>query len=74
MGRRNGTDLSFGDIMRNRVVNCLLGRLIKKLRRLLQRKRQIKIELCSRLSVLLLFRVGHVVQNRQSTFFACLAK
>ena len=41
MGRRNGTDLSFGDIMRNRVVNCLLGRLIEKLRRLLQRRRQI---------------------------------
>ena len=74
MGRRNGTDLSFGDIMRNPVVNCLLGRLIKKLRRLLQRKRQIKIELCARLSVLLLLHVGHVVQNRQSTLFACLAR
>ena len=39
----------------------------KKLRRLLQRKRHIKIELCVRLSVLLLFQVGHVVQNRPTT-------
>ena len=46
----------------------------EKLRRLLQRKLQIKIELCARLSVLLLFHVGHVVQNRQSTLFACLPR
>ena len=39
----------------------------KKLRRLLQRKRQIKIELCVRLSILRLFHVDHVVQNRRTT-------
>ena len=37
----------------------------KKLRWLLQRKRHIKVELCVRLSVLRLFQVDHVVQNRQ---------
>ena len=37
----------------------------EKLRRLLQRRRHIKIELCVRLSVLRLFHVGHVVQNRR---------
>ena len=38
----------------------------KKLRRLLQRKRHIKIVLCVRLSVMRLFQVGHVVQTRRS--------
>ena len=38
---------------------------LKKLRRVVQRKRHIKIELCVRLSVLRLFHVCHVVQNRQ---------
>ena len=38
----------------------------KKLRRLLQRKRHIKIELCVRLSVLGSYHVGHVVQRRRS--------
>ena len=60
----------------SRVVDIKLpiNREFKKLRRLLQRKRQIKIELCAGLSVLLLFHVGHVVQNRQSTLFACLPR
>ena len=35
----------------------------KKLRRQLQRKRHIKIELCVNLSLLRLFHVDHVVQN-----------
>ena len=38
----------------------------KKLRRLLQRKRPNNIKLCVKLSVLRLFQVGHVVQNRWS--------
>ena len=38
----------------------------KKQRRLLQRKRHNKIELCVRLSVLRLFQVGHVVKNKRS--------
>ena len=38
----------------------------KKLRRLLQRKRHIKIELRVRLSVLRLFHVGYVALNRRS--------
>ena len=37
----------------------------KKLRRQLQRKRHIKIELCVKLIVLRLFHVGRVVQNRR---------
>ena len=37
----------------------------KKIRRQLQRKRYIKIDLCVRLSVLRLFHVGHVVPNRR---------
>ena len=42
------------------------SRELKKLRRLQQRKRHIKIELYVRLSVLRLFQVGHVVQRRRS--------
>ena len=42
------------------------NREFKKLRRLLQRKRHIKIELCVTLSVKRLFQVGHVVQTRRS--------
>ena len=38
----------------------------KKLRRQLQRKRHIKIELCVKLSLLRLSRVEHVVQNRRT--------
>ena len=38
-------------------------RVFKKLRRQLQRKRHIKIELCVKLSLLRLFHVDHVVQN-----------
>lgn len=37
----------------------------KKLRRLLQRKRHIKIVFCVRLSVMRLFQVGYVVQTRR---------
>ena len=37
----------------------------KKLRRQLQRKRHIKIELCVKFIVLRLFHVGRVVQNRR---------
>ena len=50
---------------------CLLALLVnirefKKLRRLLQRKRHIKIELCFLLSVLRLFHVCHAIRNRRS--------
>ena len=51
----------------------------KKLR--LQGKRHIKIELCAKLSLLRLFHVNHVVQNRRSAFslawhewFSCKGK
>ena len=37
---------------------------MKKIRRLLQRKHDIKIKLCVRLSVLQLLHVGHVVRNK----------
>ena len=47
--------------LRNRFI-----REFKKLRRQLQRKRHIKIELCVKLSLLRLFRVDHVVQNRRT--------
>ena len=53
----------------------------KKLRRLLHRERHIKIVLCDGLSVLKLFSVGHVLQNRRNVFslawhkwFSCKAK
>ena len=42
------------------------NREFKKLRRLLQRKHHIKIELCVRLSILQLFHVDHVVQIRRA--------
>ena len=38
----------------------------KKLRRQLQGKRHIKIELCAKLSLMRLFHVDHVVQNRRN--------
>ena len=38
----------------------------KKIRRQLQRKRHTKIELCVKLSLLRLFYVDHVVQNRRT--------
>ena len=44
----------------------LPDRELKKLRRQLQGKRLIKIELCVKLSLLWLFHVDHVVQNRRS--------
>ena len=53
----------------------------KKLRRQLQGKRHIKIELCVKLSLLRLFHVDHVVQNRRSAlslswheWFSCKGK
>ena len=45
---------------------CRYNREFKKLRRQLQGKRHIKIELCVKLSLLRLFHVDHVVQNRRS--------
>ena len=45
---------------------------VKKLRRQLQGKRLIKTELCVKLSLLRLFHVDHVAQNRRSAFsLAC---
>ena len=52
--------------LRRRVMAFI--REFKKLRRQLQRKRHIKIELCVKLSLLRLFHVDHVVQNRRSYF------
>ena len=53
----------------------------KKLRRQLQRKRHIKIKLCLKLSLLRLFHVDHVVQNRRTAlslawyeWFSCKGK
>ena len=53
----------------------------KKLRRQLQRKPHIKIELCVKLSLLRLFYVDHVVQNRRTALslawyerFSCKGK
>ena len=40
---------------------------LKKLRRRLQRRRRVDIELCVKLSLLRLFHVGHVAQNRRSS-------
>ena len=45
---------------------CWYNREFRKLRRQLQGKRHIKIELCVKLSLLRLFHVDHVVQNRRS--------
>ena len=57
------------------------NREFKKLRRQLQGKRHIKIELCVKLSLLRLFHVDHVVQNRRSAislvwheWFSCKCK
>ena len=54
---------------------------LKKLRRQLQGKRLIKIELCVKLSLLRLFHVDHIVQNRWSVLslawhelFSCKGK
>ena len=54
---------------------------LKKLRRQLQGKRLIKIELCVKLSLLRLVHVDHVVQNRRSAlslawheWFSCRGK
>ena len=48
------------------VRNLINNREFKKLRRQLQRKSHIKIELCVNLSLLRLFQVDHVVQNRRT--------
>ena len=54
---------------------------LKKLRRQLQGKRRLKTELCVKLSLLRLFHVDHVVQNRRSAlplacheWFSCKGK
>ena len=59
----------------------IVNREFKKLRRQLQGKRHIKIELCVKLSLLRLFHVDHVVQNRWSAlsldwhkWFSCKGK
>ena len=51
---------------RSKCQHCDVIREFRKLRRQLQRKRNIKIELCVKLSVLRLFHVKHVAQNRRS--------
>ena len=48
------------------VLGSLRNREFKKLRRQLQRKRRIKIELCVQLRLLRLFHVDHVVQNTRT--------
>ena len=58
-------------IFRSNRENCvpaqnLINKVFKKLRRQLQRKHHIKIELCVKLSLLRLFHVDHVVQNRRT--------
>ena len=66
----------------NNILRCEIGsRELKKLRRQLQGKRLIKIELCVELSLLRLFHVDHVVQNRRSAvslawyeWFSCKGK
>ena len=45
---------------------AIIIRELKKIRRLLQRKRRMKIELCVRLSALRLFHVGRVVEKKRS--------
>ena len=59
----------------------ILGNQFKKPRQQLQRKRLIKIELCVKLSLLRLFHVDHVVQNRRTAlslawykWFSCEGK
>ena len=63
------------------VRNLINNREFKKLRRQLQRKSHIKIELCVKLSLLRLFQVDHVVQNRRTAltlawyeWFSCKGK
>ena len=65
-------------ICRRRLADC---REFKKLRRLLQRKRHIKIVLCVRFRVMRLSRVDHAVQTRRSVlslalheWFSCRGK
>ena len=57
------------------------NRELKKLRRQLQRKRHIKIELCVKLSLLRLLHVDHIVQLRRTAlslawyeWFSCKGK
>ena len=60
---RNGNRTEWSPI---RSVTIRVIREFKKLRRQLQRKRHIKIELCVKLIFLRLSRVDHVVQNRRT--------
>ena len=60
---------------------CICNREFKKLRRQLQRKRHIKIELCIKESILRLLHVDHVAQNRRAAlslawyeWFSCKGK
>ena len=65
-----------------KVINlAAISRELKKLRRQLQGKRLIKIEFCVKLSLLRLFHVDHVAQNRWSAlslawheWFSCKGK
>jgi len=66
---------------RLRLGKLLINSEFKKLRWQLQRKRHIKIELCVNLSLLRLFQVDHVVQNRRTAlslawyeWFSCKGK
>ena len=66
------------EVRSTRTINV---REFKKLRRQLQRKRHIKIELCVKLSLLGLLHVDHVVQNRRTAlslawyeWFSCKGK
>ena len=66
---------------RDLLMRKLKYREFKKLRRQLQRKCHIKIELCVKLSLVRLFQIDHVVQNRRSAlslaghrWFSCKGK
>ena len=65
----------------HRSVLHYIYRELKKLRRQLQGKRRLETELCVKLSLLRLFHVDHVVQNRRSAlslacheWFSCKGK
>ena len=68
-------------LVSNMQICAVLVRELKKLRRQLQGQRLIKTELCVKLSLLRLFHVDHVVQNRRSAlslacheWFSCKGK
>ena len=58
-------------LYRNASIRKSFIREFKKLRRQLQRKRHTKIEVGVKLSLLRLFHVDHVVQNRRSALSPC---